>query len=372
MVSRGKLLLLVLCLTATYAMAQGGASATAWGQPTPGQINVAQDKGLDYYIDNVYLLEVQGKDPAEVKKQWAEYTKASLSGYCFDSYKLELHPRPIGDKGVHLDIGGKGQYVSVTQLQPGQSTPWHSFGYQAEPMYYVVQGQGKTEWYSDAPPWTGGMPAKHYEWTKGGFWAIPPDHYIRHTNTGTVPTIVVEMIGYGVNLYPYVKAEDRIGAESKDETNDAREKTLETATLELSSYKDLRELKVIPREYRGTASAFFDLAATAGHRTHSNTHVSQLLRNKSNAHKHDGQPWFVFLQGKGHDQWAKVNSLDEFKTALEKGQTHRADYQEGSICAVPDGPHWHQHWSEDPEHMIRYLAVVPRLKIMDQNASPKK
>jgi hypothetical protein len=100
--------------------------------------------------------------------------------------------------------------------------------------------------------------------------------------------------------------------------------------------------------------------------------VSQLLRNKSNAHKHDGQPWFIFLQGKGHDQWGKVNSLDEFKTALEKGQTHRADYQEGSICAVPNGPHWHQHWSEDPEHPIRYLAVVPRLKIMDQDASPKK
>ena len=62
--------------------------------------------------------------------------------------------------------------------------------------------------------------------------------------------------------------------------------------MSVSSYKDLRELKVVPREYRGTASSFFDLNATTGHKTHANTHVSQLLRNKANAHKHDGQPWF--------------------------------------------------------------------------------
>ena len=201
------------------------------------------------------------------------------------------------------------------------------------------------------------MPFKHYEWAKGSFWAIAPDQYIRHTNTGTVPTRIVEAIGYGVNLYPYIKEESRIGAESKDETDNAREKTLETATLEVANYKDLRELKVVPRHLRALRGLQV--------RTHANTHVSQLLRNKANAHKHDGQPYFIFLQGRGHDYWAPVDSIEAFKEALAKGEAHRAEYHEGSICAVPAGPHWHQHWSEDPDHMLRCLAVVPRLKTMD-------
>jgi hypothetical protein len=361
-------LVLAVCLSASSLFAQGGARATAWAHRTPGQFDVPQDKDVNYYIDNVWTLEVTGKSAATTKAEWTELNRKRLSAYCIDSYTVGLLPTPMGHKGVILDFGGKGQLVMVTELQPGQSTAWHTFGYNGEPMYYVVQGQGKTEWYNDAPPQDGGMPLKHYEWTKGAFWAIPPDHYVRHTNTGTVPTRVVEMVGYGVNLYPYIKEESRIGAESKDETDAARGKTLETATLSVSYYKDIRELKVVPREYRGTASSFFDLGATSGHRTHPNTHVSQLLRNKANAHKHDGQPWFVFLQGHGHDYWAPVDTLEAFKEALDKKQAHLATYKEGSVCAVPTGPHWHQHWSEDPDHMLRYLAVVPRLKTMEPSA----
>jgi hypothetical protein len=362
-------LVLIVCIGTGAIFAQGGARATAWGHRTPGELDVPQDKDLNYYIDNVWLLEVKGKPSTQTKAEWTELNQKRINGYCMDTYTMALHPTPMGHQGVILDVGGKGQLVMVTELQPGQSTAWHSFGYAGEPMYYVVQGQGKTEWYSDAPPEDGGMPYKHYEWAKGAFWAIPPDTYIRHTNTGKVPTRVVEMVGYGVNLYPYVKEESRIGAESKDETDGAREKTLESATLNVSSYKDVRELKVVPREYRGTASAFFDLNETSGHKTHANTHVSQLLRNKANAHKHDGQPWFIFLAGRGHDYWAPVDSLDAFKQALEKKEAHLATYKEGSVCAVPAGPHWHQHWSEDPDHMLRYLAVVPRLKTLNPDGT---
>ena len=214
--------LLAFSLGATTLFAQGGARATAWAHRTPGQTDIPQDKELSYYIDNVWKLEVTGKAPEATKAAWTELNKKRMTGYCVDSYTLALYPTPMGHKGVILDFGGKGQLVMVTELQPGQSTSWHTFGYNGEPMYYVVQGEGKTEWYNDAPPEDGGMPLKHYEWGKGSFWAIPPDHYIRHTNTGKVPTRVVEMVGYGVNLYPYVKAESRIGAESKDETDAAR------------------------------------------------------------------------------------------------------------------------------------------------------
>ncbi len=361
--------LLVAGLSATSLFAQGGARATAWAHRTPGQFDILQDKDLNYYIDNVWTLDVKGKDPAKTKAEWKALNENRISGYCVDGYTLPVSATPMGHKGTILDVGGKGQLVMVSELQPGQSTEWHTFGYNGEPMYYVIQGQGKTEWYSDAPPEDGGMPYKHYEWTKGAFWAVPPDTYIRHTNTGRTPTRVVEMIGYGVNIYPYATDAQRIGAESKDETDAARGKTLESATLNVPNYKDLRELKVVPREYRGTASSFFDLNETSGHKTHANTHVSQLLRAKANAHKHDGQPWFVFLAGRGHDYWAPVDSLDAFKEALEKKEAHLATYKEGSICAVPSGPHWHQHWSEDPDHMLRYLAVVPRLKTLEKDGT---
>ena len=182
-------LALLLCASVASAFAQGGAKATAWGHRTPGQFDVPQDKSVEWYVDNVWLLEVTGKDPAQVKKQWTALNQQRLNAYCFDTYTLELHPTPMGHKGVILDIGGKGQLVMVTELQPGQSTEWHTFGYNGEPMFYSVKGEGRTEYYNDAPPWSGGMPLKKYEWKKGSFWAIPPDHYIRHTNTGKVPTL---------------------------------------------------------------------------------------------------------------------------------------------------------------------------------------
>ena len=38
---------------------------------------------------------------------------------------------------------------------------------------------------------------------------------------------------------------------------------------------------------------------------------------------------------------------------------HRADYNTGTLCGVPGGPHWHQHFSTGTEP-LRYLAIVPR------------
>src|SRR5580704_5280701 len=120
-------LVLIVCIGTGAIFAQGGARATAWGHRTPGELDVPQDKDLNYYIDNVWLLEVKGKPSTQTKAEWTELNQKRINGYCMDTYTMALHPTPMGHKGVILDVGGKGQLVMVTELQPGQSTAWHSF-----------------------------------------------------------------------------------------------------------------------------------------------------------------------------------------------------------------------------------------------------
>ena len=335
---------------------------------SPGQIEIPQDQNPDYYIDNVYKLRVEGKDQAEVDKAWKAYLKNNVSsGYCFDLYTLPVADRPIGDKGRVLDLGGKGQLVNIVEIAPGKSTEWHSYGFNGEPLYYILTGQGITEYYSDLPPSLGGMPYKKYTWGKSALFALPPDHRIRHTNTGTTPVRMLQVVGYGVNLFPYV-AEDKLrGVENDAETDEARAKMMASGGMNVTPFfADLRQLKLAVREERADSSGFFDVASTAGHRTHPNVHVSQLFRDKTFAHKHDGRPMFVILQGYGHDLWSDANNLEEFRAAVAAGKAHTANYKEGAICGIPAGPHWHQHFGEDPNIRLRYLAIVPRRQIAPQ------
>jgi hypothetical protein len=332
---------------------------------SPGQIEIPQDKSLDYYVDNVYKLRVEGKDQAEVDRQWKEYLKNNVStGYCFDLYTLPVVDRPTGDKGRVLDLGGKAQLVNVVEIAPGKSTEWHSFGFNGEPLYYILMGQGVTEYYSDLPPSMGGMPYKKYTWSKSSLFALPPDHRIRHTNTGATPLRMLQVVGYGVNLFPYIHEDNLRGVENAAETDEARAKMMASGGMNTTPYfADLRQLKLAVREERADSSGFFDVASTAGHRTHPNVHVSQLFRDKTFAHKHDGRPMFVILQGYGHDLWSDANNLEEFRAAVASGKVHTAKYKEGGICGIPAGPHWHQHFGEDPDIRLRYLAIVPRRQI---------
>ena len=89
-------LVLAACLSATALFAQGGARATAWGHRTPGQLDVPQDKDINYYIDNVWLLEVKGKSSAQTKAEWTELNKKRINGYCMDTYTMAVYPTPMG------------------------------------------------------------------------------------------------------------------------------------------------------------------------------------------------------------------------------------------------------------------------------------
>jgi len=148
--------LLFRVLTPAIAIALATAYGQAPSQPgkrtkaskkdvlySPGQIEIPQDQGVDYYVDNVYKLRVEGKDQGEVDKAWKAYLKNNVStGYCFDLYTQPVVDRPTGDKGRVLDLGGKGQLVNIVEIAPGKSTEWHSFGFNGEPLFYILSGQG--------------------------------------------------------------------------------------------------------------------------------------------------------------------------------------------------------------------------------------
>ena len=371
MIKQAVVLAVMLTLASTSASAQEKKKSKRDVLYSPGQIEIPQDKDPDFYVQNVYKLWVEGRDQQEVENQWKNYLRNNIStGYCFDLYTLPVVDRPMGDKGRVLDVGGKAQLVNIVEIAPGKSTAWHAYGFNGEPLYYILQGTGVTEYYSDLPPALGGMPYKKYTWSKSALFALPPDHRIRHTNTGTTPVRMLQVVGYGVNLFPYVPEEKLWAVENAAETNEARQKMMASGGMKVVPYfADLRQLKLTPREERADSSGFFDVASTAGHKTHPNVHVSQLFRDKTFAHKHDGRPIFVILQGRGHDLWSEANSLEEFREAVRTGKVHTATYKEGSLCGVPAGPHWHQHFGEDPDVRLRYLAIVPRRQVAAPDAS---
>ena len=97
--------ILAACLSAATLFGQGGgARATSWGHRTPGQFDVPQDKDLNYYIDNVWLLDVKGKATAQTKAEWTELNRKRLTAYCVDSYTLTVYPTsrmtPLWPMGV--------------------------------------------------------------------------------------------------------------------------------------------------------------------------------------------------------------------------------------------------------------------------------
>lgn len=89
------------------------------------------------------------------------------------------------------------------------------------------------------------------------------------------------------------------------------------------------------REAHGNKTAFFNLMATAGHRTHPNVHISELTGAQAYAHKHGNQPMFIILKGAGYDYWSEASDLKAFEEAVRTGKAHKQEYKEGTLCGVP-------------------------------------
>lgn len=314
-----------------------------------------------------YTLVVDGQASDQTDAWWKAFqAKATREDYCFDLPTLPLVDRPeLGDKAVILKMGGVGQLVQLIEIPPGGQTKWHGYGFDGEALFYVLSGRGETEYKSP-----GGLPPNKYSWTKNSLFAIPPDHTLQHRNLDkTQPLRIVAFTGYAINLYPYVAEELRSGKENPAENAEERSRTLTRTTYPGHFVNDLREHPVAMREARGNKTAFFNMMATAGHRTHPNVHISELTGEQAFAHKHGNQPMFIILKGGGYDIWSAAPDLAAFQADVKAGRAHKRDYTTGTICGVPAGPHWHQHFSRENEP-LRYLAVVPRGAYEDKTGKP--
>ena len=316
-----------------------------------GQRFVKQTERIDY------TLTVDNDSPATVEAWWKPFLeKASRDGYCFDLPKLPLVDRPeLGDKAVIIKAGGVGQLVQLIEIPPGGSTKWHGYGWEGEALFYVLSGRGETEFRS-----VGGLPTNKYTWKTNSLFAIPVDHQMQHRNLDkTQPLRLFAVTGYAINLYPYVAEELRSGRQNPAEGPEERAATLARTTYPGHYVDDLRDHPVAMREARGNKTAFFNTMATAGHRTHPNVHISELTGPEAYAHKHGNQPMFIILKGKGYDIWSEAADLKAYEEAVKTKKAHTSPYDVGTMCGVPAGPHWHQHFSTGTDP-LRYLAIVPR------------
>ena len=318
---------------------------------TDGQRLVRQTESIDY------VLTVENDPADKVNAWWKPFLQtAARDGYCFDLPTMPLVDRPqIGDKAVVMKAGGVGQLVQLIEIPPGGQTKWHGYGWDGEALFYVLAGRGETEYRSP-----GGLPTNKYTWKKNSLFAIPVDHQMQHRNLDkTQPLRLFAVTGYAINLYPYVAEELRSGRQNPAEGPEERAATLQRTTYPGHYVDDLREHPVAMREARGNKTAFFNVMATVGHRTHPNVHISELTGPEAYAHKHGNQPMFIILKGKGYDIWSEAADLKAYEEAVKTKKAHTAPYDIGTMCGVPAGPHWHQHFSTGTEP-LRYLAIVPR------------
>jgi mannose-6-phosphate isomerase-like protein (cupin superfamily) len=305
-----------------------------------------------------YQLTIPKEPASAVAAWWPSFVREnSLEGYCWNLNTLPLADRPqLGDKAKVLRVGGAGQLTQVVEIAPGKKTVWHGYGWEGEALFYVISGRGQTEYRGV----TGGLPSNKYTWKRNSLFSIPVDHEMQHTNLDpSQPVRMLAVTGYAINMYPFVEEVLRSGKQNPAESPEERTRTLSGTTYPGHYVDDLREHPVAMREARGNRTAFFNLMSTAGHRTHPNVHISELTGPEAFAHKHGNQPMFVILKGSGYDIWSEASDLKAYEAAVKSGSAHRAEYGTGTLCGVPGGPHWHQHFSTGTEP-LRYLAIVPR------------
>ena len=319
---------------------------------------VSAQKRVPFDGKTEYPLAIAKESAPAVAAWWPSFVEQNtLEGYCWNLNTLALADRPqLGDKAKILRVGCAGQLTQVVEIAPGKKTMWHGYGWEGEALFYVLSGRGQTEYRGNV----GGLPSNKYTWKKNSLFSIPVDHEMQHTNLDpSQPVRLLSVTGYAINMYPFVEQELRSGRQNPAENPEERARTLSTTTYPGHYVDDLREHPVSMREARGNRTAFFNLMSTVGHRTHPNVHISELTGPQAFAHKHGNQPMFVILKGAGYDIWSEARDLKEYEAALKAGTAHRAEYGTGTLCGVPGGPHWHQHFSTGTEP-LRYLAIVPR------------
>jgi len=292
-----------------------------------GQRRVRQDEKLDYALTVEGELFSSISAGSEAEGWWRDFvekrtiSKIKDDDYCFELLTQPVFDRPqIGDRAAILTMGGISQLVQLIELPPGAETRWHGYGWEGEALFFVVQGRGRTEYHAVDTQ----LADLSYTWKKNTLFAIPVDHEVRHVNLDpATPARILCVVGYAINLYPYVRQEIRGGQENAAVVDDSVRRRLRAAVLARASFpghyvEDLRSHRTVMREERGNSTAFFNLMSTVGHRTHRNVHISQLTGQKAYAHKHANQPMFLILKGAGYDMWSQAPDLETYLVSVSK------------------------------------------------------
>lgn len=112
--------------------------------------------------------------------------------------------------------------------------------------------------------------------------------------------------------------------------------------LDVTLVKNLRELPLVPREYRNTRARFFKL--TGDRRLQ--PHLSEMPPNgKSVNHRHTTEAVMFIVKGTGYTVMF-----------YEGGEPQRIDWEEGDMFGIPLWC-WHQHFNSSDSETARYLAI---------------
>jgi mannose-6-phosphate isomerase-like protein (cupin superfamily) len=297
-----------------------------------------------------YALTVEKQTTVQVAEWWQPFVKANTEeGYCWDLNTIPLVDRPeIGDKAKILRVGGAGQLTQIVEIPPGKKTVWHGYGFEGEALFYVLSGRGQTEYKG----MVGGLPSNKYTWKKNSLFAIPVDHQMQHTNLDPArPVRMLVVTGYAINLYPYIEESLRSGRQNPAEGPKSARVRCRPRPILVTTSTTCASI----RWRCGKRAAIARRSSTC--RRPSVT--ARTPTCTSFAHKHGNQPIFIILKGAGYDIWSEAKDLQAYEASVKAGTAHKAPYAVGTLCGVPGGPHWHQHFSTNAEP-LRYLAIVPR------------
>ena len=161
----------------------------------------AQGDGLQRIRQDIpYSYAFQVMENGQSKDLTAEFNRFLESnraeGVVFHTRTHPVTESPLGDRRVELDLGGKGQLIQITELSPQAIARKHRYGLFGEPIYLVVQGQGRTKYTTQE-----GM-EREVQWSTNDLFAVPPGSWIEHSlPQGASSARLLEYVGYGINVF---------------------------------------------------------------------------------------------------------------------------------------------------------------------------
>lgn len=317
----------------------------------------AAEDGLQHIPQNApysYALQVMENDQAkDLTSEFNKFLGVNVAkGVVFHARTHPVVKSPVGDSRVELDLGGKAQLILITELTPQTLSKKHRYGAAGEPLYIVVDGQGRTKYTKDGKE-------REIQWNPNDLFAVPPGSWIEHTLApGTRSARLLEYVGYGVNAFSREDIAMNRGAnyaggnyptEWVTDSGPGSPLSFDNLKWPGSYFPNIRDPR-LPVEERIVLDV-----SRVGHRTHPLVYINAEdapvfgAQQAQGAHRHGGAGIYYVLKGRGYDEYWR-----------EGESPKRHEYSEGDIVGIPVGSYNHHHYNSSPIEVLRNIAVVPR------------